>query len=138
MEDLAGVGGETADRFAELGVRTPVDLLNDFPHRYEDLRFPTPAAQLGATESEQNAVGYVVWVRERRARHLAIVEAEVQDESGTFVATWFGRAYLMGALKKGMRLFVRGRVQRTLAGAKMNVSTHRVLGEDETYRGEMV
>ncbi len=122
----------------ELGIRTPIDLLNDFPYRYEDLRFPTPAAQLGGTESEQNAVGRVVWVRERRARHLAIVEAELQDESGSFTATWFGRAYLMGALKKGMRLFVRGRVQRTLAGAKMNVGTHRVLSDDEAYRGEMV
>ena len=132
------MGSETAERFAELGIRTPLDLLNDFPYRYEDLRFPTPAAKLGSSESEVNAVGRIVWVRERRARHLAIVEAELQDESGTFVATWFGRTYLMGALKKGMRLFVRGRVQRTLAGAKMNVSTHRVLGENETYHGEMV
>jgi ATP-dependent DNA helicase RecG len=77
-------------------------------------------------------------VRERRARNLAIIEAELQDDSGTFIATWFGRNYLIGALKKGMRLFVRGKVQRTLAGAKVNVSTHRVLGEDEEYRGEMV
>jgi ATP-dependent DNA helicase RecG len=83
-------------------------------------------------------VGTIVWVRERRARNLAIVEAELQDESGTFIATWFGRSYLIGSLKKGMRLFVRGRVQRTLAVAKMNVSTHRVLDEDEEYTGEMV
>lgn len=135
---LAGVGKETGERFAELGIRTPEDLLNDFPYRYEDLRFPTPASQLAENESEQNAVGNIVWVRERRARNLAIVEAELQDDTGTFIATWFGRSYLIGALKKGMRLFVRGRVQRTLAGAKINVSTHRVLGEDEEYRGEMV
>ncbi len=93
---------------------------------------------LGGTDGEQNAVGRIIWVRERRARHLAIVEAELQDESGSFVATWFGRTYLIGALKKGVRLFVRGRVQRTLAGAKMNVSTHRTLAEDESYHGELV
>ena len=119
-------------------MRTPLDLLTDFPFRYEDLRFPTPSSQLGGTDSEQNAVGRVVWVRDRRARHLTIVEAELEDDHGTFVATWFGRTYLMGALKKGMRLFVRGRVQRTLAGAKMNVSMHRVLAENETYQGELV
>jgi ATP-dependent DNA helicase RecG len=119
-------------------------LLNDFPYRYEDLRFPTPSTQLGLREHEgenspdENAVGHIVWVRERRARHLAIVEAELQDDCGTFIATWFGRTYLIGALKKGMRLFVRGRVQRTLAGAKINVSTHRVLAEQEEYRGDMV
>lgn len=79
-----------------------------------------------------------MWVRERRARNLAIVEAELEDDSGTFIATWFGRSYLIGALKKGMRLFVRGRVQRTLAVAKINVGSHKVLDEDEAYHGEMV
>ena len=102
------------------------------------MRIPTPSSQLGGTDAEQNAVGRIVWVRERRARRLAIVEAELQDEAGTFIATWFGRAYLIGALKKGMRLFVRGRVQRTLAGAKMNVGSHRVLAEQEAYQGEIV
>ncbi len=121
-----------------MGIRTAEDLLDDFPHRYEDLRYPTPAAQLTTGESEQNAVGTILWLRERRTRNLAIVEAELEDDTGTFIATWFGRKYLIGALKKGMRLFVRGRVQRTHAGAKINVSTHRVLAEDETYHGEMV
>ena len=90
------------------------------------------------TAPEENAVGHIVWVRERRARNLAIVEAELEDDSGTFVAKWFGRSYLLGAFKKGMKLFVRGRTQRTLAGATMNVSMHRVLGEDESYHGEIV
>ena len=102
------------------------------------MRFPTPAARLGSTEAEENAVGHIVWVRERRARNLAIVEAELEDDSGTCIATWFGRNYLIGTFKKGMKLFVRGRTQRTLAGAKMNVSTHRVLAEDESYHGEIV
>src|SRR5581483_11718239 len=76
VAELAGVGRETAERFAELGIRTAEDLLNHFPHRYEDLRYPTPAAQLGASGGpegpEENAVATIVNVRERRARHLAI------------------------------------------------------------------
>ena len=144
IAQLAGVGKGTAEKFAELGIRSAKDLLNDFPYRYEDLRFATPAAQLGLQQTaddkapEENAVGRIIWVRERRARNLAIVEAELEDESGTFLATWFGRNYLIGTLKKGMKLFVRGRTQRTLAGAKMNVSTHRQLDEDESYHGEIV
>ncbi len=138
LADLDGIGKGTLEKFAELGITTPDDLLHDFPYRYEDLRHPTPAAQLGASEGEENAVGTIVWVRERRARNLAIVEAELQDPSGTFIAKWFGRTYLIGALKKGMRLFVRGRVQKTLAGASMNVSSHKVLDAGETYRGEVI
>jgi ATP-dependent DNA helicase RecG len=156
LTDLAGVGKETAERFIELGIQTPLDLLNDFPFRYDDLRIVTPAAELGALRQaqgpsipqddtvaqddarEENAVGTIVWTRERRAGRLAIVEAELADDSGTFVAKWFGRSYLMGALRQGMRLFVRGRTQRTLAGAVMNVATHKVLVDGEGYHGEIV
>ena len=47
LTDLAGVGKETAERFVELGIETPLDLLNDFPFRYDDLRMVTPAAEPG-------------------------------------------------------------------------------------------
>ncbi|HET7813372.1 MAG TPA: ATP-dependent DNA helicase RecG [Candidatus Baltobacteraceae bacterium] len=138
LADLAGVGKGTLEHLAELGITTPRDLLDDLPYRYEDLRYPTPSSQLGRSEYEENAVGTILWVRERRARNLAIVEAELEDDAGTFLAKWFGRAYLIGALKKGMRLFVRGRTQRTAAGPAINVSTHKVLDENEQYRGEVV
>ena len=139
LDELAGVGKSSADRFSELGIHTPLDLLNDFPFRYDDLRVVTPAAELAKNDGvEENAIGTIVWVRERSARRLAIVEAELADESGTLTAKWFGRSYLMGALRQGMRLFVRGRTQRTLTGAVMNVAIHKVLAADETYRGELV
>jgi ATP-dependent DNA helicase RecG len=144
ISDLAGVGKGTAERFEELNIRTPADLLNDFPYRYEDLRFPTPAAELGLRDGdedsgpEENAVGTIVRVRERRARNLFIVEAQLRDSTGDFTAKWFGRRYLAGSLKPGLKVFVRGRVQRTLAGASMNVGVHRILGEAETYQGELV
>jgi len=67
-----------------------------------------------------------------------MVEAEWADDSGTFGAKWFGRSYVMGALRKGMRLFVRGRTELTLTGPAMNVAIHKVLAEGETYRGELV
>ncbi|PZR55980.1 MAG: DNA helicase RecG [Candidatus Meridianibacter frigidus] len=137
FDGLSGVGKETAARLAELGISTSADLLNHFPYRYEDLRFPTPSNLLGASEGEENAVGHVVSVRERRTR-LAIIEATIADAAGTFTAKWFGRPYLIGALKAGMRVFVRGRVTRTFSGVAMNVSAHRILTEEEEYRGELV
>ncbi len=142
IADLAGVGKETAERFAELGIRTQEDLLNDFPFRYDDLRFPTPAREIAMRAangdlSEINAIGTIGRVRERRARNLAIVEADVHDETGSFLAKWFGRRYLMGTLKEGMRVFVRGRPVRGLTPS-LNVSTHKVLAEEESYQGELV
>jgi len=137
LTELAGIGKELAARFDELGVRTALDLLNHFPFRYDDLRIVMPASQLGRSENEENAVGAIVWVRERRAR-LPIVEAEIEDESGRFIATWFGRAYLIGALRKGQRVFVRGRVTKMRGTTTMNVAIHRTLDDLEQYQGEIV
>ena len=47
-----------------------------------------------------------------RSKSTAIIE----DGSGELAAVWFGRWYLGSQLKPGMRVFVRGRVERTLAG----------------------
>ncbi|MDP9111796.1 MAG: ATP-dependent DNA helicase RecG, partial [Candidatus Eremiobacteraeota bacterium] len=72
------------------------------------------------------------------ARNLAIVEAELRDQSGAFIAKWYGRSYLLGSLKAGMRLFVRGRTQGALTGPVMNVTTHKILADCEEYSGSIV
>ncbi|MGA8534812.1 MAG: DEAD/DEAH box helicase, partial [Candidatus Tumulicola sp.] len=137
---LAGVGPKTAPLFRDLGIDTAEALLEYLPFRYEDLRFATPASQLGRTPGEENAVGVVVGIKERRVRHLEIVEAAMQDDTGErFVAKWIGRRrFVYGRFREGMRLFVRGRVERSFAGPVVNVSQYAVLADGERYRGEMV
>ena len=89
---------------------------------------------------EENAVGRVVAVKEKRVRGLEIVELQLRDDAGDpFAAKWIGRnRYVVGRFHDGMRLFVRGRVERTFSGPVVNVSQHGVLAEDERYRGELV
>ncbi len=115
-------------------------LLEYLPFRYDDLRFPTPARRLGETGGEENAVGRVAAVKERRVRGLEIVEARLTDDFGdSFVAKWIGRnRYVYGRFHDGMRLFVRGRVERTLSGPIISVSHYAQLGEADSYRGELV
>ena len=139
ISDLADVGPKTAAYFRELGLTTAHDLLDYLPFRYEDQRYPTPAARLGASEGEENAVGRILSVKERRVRDLEIVEARVQDESGTFLAKWIGRRrFVIGRFSAGMRISVRGRVEKTLAEPVVNVSTYGILSDGEEYRGEVV
>ncbi len=138
--ELAGVGPKSAPLFRELGILSARDLLDYLPFRYDDLRFPTPSSRLGSTGApEENAVGIVEHVKERRARGLEIVEVRLRDDDGVFIAKWIGRnRYVIGRFRAGMRLFVRGRVERTLAGPAVNVAQYAVLGEDEAYHGELV
>ncbi|HET6275388.1 MAG TPA: ATP-dependent DNA helicase RecG [Candidatus Cybelea sp.] len=140
IASLGGVGPKTAALFRELGIDTVAALLEHLPFRYEDLRFPTPAAQLGAAAGEANAVGRITALKERRVRGLEIVEARlVDDAGGSFAAKWIGRnRYVYGRFREGMRLFVRGRVDRLLSGPVVNVAQYAQLGENEEYRGELV
>ena len=137
--ELEGVGPKSVPLFRELGIETSRDLLDYLPFRYEDLRFPTPSTGLGTTGGEENAVGEVISVKERRVRGLEIVEVRLRDDAGEFTAKWIGRnRYVYGRFKEGMRLFVRGRVERTLAGPVINVAQHGFLRDGEAYQGEMV
>lgn len=139
VRELAGIGPKRALAFAALDIETPRDLLEHFPFRYDDLREATPAAALGGRGGEENAVGTIIAVRERRARTIEIVEVDLRDESALFRAKWIGRnRYAIGRFKVGMRLFVRGRVERSLAGPVVSVSTYRILAPDERYRGTLV
>ncbi|MGH7736429.1 MAG: ATP-dependent DNA helicase RecG [Candidatus Tyrphobacter sp.] len=139
--DLAGVGERSEPLFRALDIATPRDLLDDFPFRYEDLREPMLAANLvERTDAEVNALGEVETVRERRARSgIEIVEVRLRDSSGTFLAKWIGRRrYVYGRFREGQRIFVRGRLERTLAQPTINVSHYRILASGEVYRGELV
>lgn len=140
---LDGVGPKSASLFRGLGIETASDLLHCFPYRYDDWREPTPAAslQVVAQESagEVNALGRVLAVKERRARDYEIVEVRARDDSGVFIAKWIGRhRFVIGRFREGMRLFVRGRLERSLLEPIVNVSHYRMLAEDEVYRGEMI
>jgi ATP-dependent DNA helicase RecG len=137
---LRGVGPKTAPLFGELGIETARDLLDYFPFRYDDLRFPTPAIELGNAGGEENAVGTIVALKERRVRDLEIVEASMRDDAGDlFAAKWIGRRrFVYGRLHEGMRLYVRGRVERGLTLATVNVANYTILAGDEVYRGELV
>jgi ATP-dependent DNA helicase RecG len=140
VASLRGVGPKTAPLFAELGIVDLRSLLEYFPFRYEDLRFAVPAARLGESGGEENAVGTVASVKERRVRYLEIVEVALHDDAGgAFFGKWIGqRRFVYGRFRPGMRLFVRGRVERTLAGPVVNVSQYGVLAQGEAYRGELV
>ncbi|HUA08858.1 MAG TPA: ATP-dependent DNA helicase RecG [Candidatus Acidoferrales bacterium] len=137
--ELEGVGPKSVALFRELGIQSSRDLLDYLPFRYDDLRFPTPSNLLGGSGGEENAVGTVCGVKERRVRGLEIVEVRLRDEAGEFTAKWIGRnRYVYGRFKDGMRLFARGRVERTLAGAVVNVTQYAHLRDGESYHGEMV
>lgn len=89
-------------RLTKLGITTVRDLLWHFPTRYEDYRQVYAIADL---EPGQQATihGTIQSVELRRSwrRHMVIVEATIEDETGTIRALWFNQPYLKQTLRVG-------------------------------------
>ena len=94
---LPGVGPARARGLARLGIVTAADLLLHLPRRYEDTRDLVPVRELRAGVVQTVRVR----VREVRAhhsprRHMALVEATLEDGGGSVVAIWFNQPYIAG------------------------------------------
>ncbi|MGH7661607.1 MAG: DEAD/DEAH box helicase, partial [Vulcanimicrobiaceae bacterium] len=141
------MGPQTARHLREMGIESSADLLAHLPRDYKDWREPAPLAAIAARALrssdalEEIAIVTVRNVRDVRAR-IAITSADLQDDSGTLHAVWYGRRGLQGKIQAGMRLFVHGRVQakrrRGAITIEMNVMHHRVLDGERDWHGEIV
>ena len=145
------MGPELARKLATLEIHCAADLAATYPRDYKDWRTPTPIAEIIRSalarsfepvepeSTEEIAVGRIVRTNEFRGR-VPIVSADIEDSSGRIKATWFGRRGL--SLDVGTRIFIHGRaaVKRSRGGVavEINVLTHRLLGDDETYVGRIV
>jgi ATP-dependent DNA helicase RecG len=130
----------TLAQLERLGILTVRDLIRHYPTRYDDLRAPVRVADLSAAPpGEVNVLGIITQFKHvrLRGRIRSKSTALIEDGSGMLQAVWFGRPYLGTQLKPGMKIFVRGRIERTLTGPHMSVVQHRVVQTDEAFEGEL-
>jgi ATP-dependent DNA helicase RecG len=112
---LAGASAVARHR-RRLGIETVRDLLFHLPRRYDDLR-------------EMRRLGDLVWAADGQAvsarvrvaalrveptfrRRVQRTIAELEDDTGTISATWFGRRFIERRLRAGDRVVVSGRLKR--------------------------
>ena len=113
---LPGIHSGRRDALARMGIETLEDLLRLAPRRYEDRRHPRPLGALAAGETVV-VVGRVTGSRAFRTRRgLSILEAVVEDGSGTAVARWFYRGFVPKPLPHDQRVALYGAVQAVKAG----------------------
>ena len=110
---LPGIGPKTAERYAHLEIETVGDLLNHFPVRYFDLRYPKLLSQ--AVEGEEvllaaQVVSAPLWVS--RKGRFSMFTQRVQDESGVLAIHRFNQPYLFHQLKQGDQYYFYGKIKR--------------------------
>ena len=109
VDRLRGVDTKISARLRKLGVSTIRELLYLFPRHHNDFSRVSKISGL-VPGDDQTIVGTVWEAREvSLGRRLKATEAIVSDDSGTIKVVWFGRAYLVKALKPGATVTISGR-----------------------------
>ncbi len=130
---LPGVGARQRPRFERLGLSTLRDLLFHLPRRYEDTRDVVPVCQLtpGAVQTTRARVSGVRMHRSPR-RGMVLVEAVLEDSTGSVGAVWFNQPFLTKQLYNGMDLILSGPVKVSRTGLQLqNPKFERHRGEQQ-------
>jgi len=108
LKSLRGVGPVVAGGLERLGLSTVADLLNHYPHRWEDYsRLSTIAGLRPGPVTLRARVERLRLSRTAR-RRVPIVEAILSDDSGTTKAVWFGQMFIMNSLREGEEYYFAG------------------------------
>jgi ATP-dependent DNA helicase RecG len=114
VQYLKLIGPRRASAMQKLGIFTVRDLLYHFPRRYEDRSRLLPA---GACPNGEVATikGTVLAAQDLKPRRgLTITKLAVHDGTGIFYAVWFNQPFVKKTLSPGARLFVTGKVDKSL------------------------
>ena len=128
---IKGVGPARYEQLKKLEIETVFDLLWHMPRGYVDREAVTPISDLRAgdqTSIKAKVMGTNI-VRTRRG--MSLFKALLQDDSGLITAVWFNQPFLKNSLKKGMNIYVSGKVSFMGNQLEINVAEYDFLdGED--------
>jgi len=123
-----GVGPKRAALLAKLGIETIEDLLLYFPRRLEDR---SKIVSIGSVRAGQEVSvrGEVHALSTRRVRgEMTILEAAVGDGTGFLYAVWFNQPWIADRLKRGDRIDLYGRAERSRGELQMRSPTWEKAG----------
>lgn len=121
LEQISGIGPRFINRLQKLNVKTVKDLLWHFPTRYEDFSQIYKITDL-VPNQEATIRGVINEIGGRRTfrRRLFLVEALINDDSGSIRAVWFNQPYIQNVLRPGRLANFSGKI--TLSGDEIYMS----------------
>ena len=118
---LQGVGPKIAASLEKLGMYTLEDMLYYFPRRYDDYSQLKPIRALFYGEVV-TVIGRIQSIESRPTRggKMQIVEAVINDGTGSLRITWFNQPWLVNRLSEGMNIAVAGKIEQYLGRLVLN------------------
>ncbi|MCL2051770.1 MAG: ATP-dependent DNA helicase RecG [Lachnospiraceae bacterium] len=141
IKSIKGIGEKTSALFNKVGVFNVFDALNYYPRDYDRYGEPLPIAEIdtllaqGSEAYPSNGiftVGGTVFgsVRQKRIRHLAIINLSIKDNSnGILHLAFFNMPYLSKILRAGSYYLFRGKVEKK--GDALHMEQAKIFKESE-------
>ncbi|MBX4190455.1 DEAD/DEAH box helicase, partial [Candidatus Parcubacteria bacterium] len=132
VEKLKNVGARNLPRLTKLGIKTVRDLLWHFPARYEDYSRIMSISEIEPGQ-KVNIQGEIVKMNMRRIfpKRMTIVDAIIQDDTGTIKAVWFNQPFIANTLTEGTRVSLAGNVKLDKHGLYLASPTYEKIRGDE-------
>lgn len=112
ITQLKGIGEKTGALFAKIGVSTVGELLRYYPRGYDVYEKPVPVSELeeGRIQTVEGVIYGKVGVSPNR--NMPVTSVQIRDISGTIKAIWFRMPFLRSTFAAGVRIILRGQIQR--------------------------
>ncbi|MCK4245909.1 ATP-dependent DNA helicase RecG [Candidatus Bipolaricaulota bacterium] len=120
VQQAEGVGKKRVTQLQKLGIHTIEDLLTYFPRRLEDRSRFLPIGEL-SSGIETCVRGEIAAISQIHVNSkMDIVKAAIRDDSGVLYAVWFNQPWIAKQLKRGEKIDVYGKVERTHGTVQMS------------------
>jgi len=132
LSDIRGIQTRFLSKLKKLGIETVKDLLLYIPIRYEDFsKIYTIEDLIPNQEATITAEVLSIQSRNTWKRNLYLVEAELQDVTGTIRATWFNQPYIKNVLAPGRHANFAGKITESKKTGEIYLSnpTYELVSE---------
>jgi ATP-dependent DNA helicase RecG len=138
IQYIKGVGPRKANLLAKLGIYTIGDLLEHYPHRYEDRSQLKTINNLRDGEVETFKATIMNCVESKPRRGLHITKIVVSDSSGVVQLVWFNQPHIKKTYKPGLNLLVTGKVKKIYQVEVQNPEIEIIMDVNEFDTGGIV
>lgn len=139
IEKFPLVGPAFKDRLKKLEIETVFDLLNHYPHRWQDFSLISPIGLVQAGE-KVTVKGEILSISNLYTRSgKQLQKAIVADATGSCRVIWFNQPFLVKNLAPGTKVALSGKLQESLTKPALISPEYEILKTKQTiHTGRLV
>jgi ATP-dependent DNA helicase RecG len=139
LQNVSFVEKNYLKKLDQLGIKTVRDFLYYFPSRYDDFSKLTGIADL-ETDHVATVSGKIIDIHVIRAwkRRMTIIEAVIQDKTGSIRVVWFNQPYIIQNIKKDSLVRLSGKISWDKKGIFISNPAYELAKRTPTNTGRLV